>query len=289
MTAQNIPVKNTTQEHLSLKDIQDNLVLLKNNSVCLIIQTTAINFGLLSEREQEATIFAYAGFLNSLTFPVQILVHSRQKDISTYLQLVDFQISKLDNSLLQNRLKNYRRFIESIIQKNKILDKRFYLVISYLPLNLGRISKKDLLEKAKNDLYPKRDHIISQLQRLGLRAFQLNNQRLIELFYDLYNPNLEGIKFIPIKDYQAVFIEPKTTNKMPNLKNNLYMPESNQPETITDANKSKPFASFLNEEEKRKKELEGQALQEKINQIVQKVTGEPIINQELMPKIRTEE
>ena len=83
-----IPVRASTQEHLDIEDIQDGIIILRDGSCCLTIATTAINFGLLSEKEQEATIYAYAGLLNSLTFSIQIVLRSQRKDISSYVNLV---------------------------------------------------------------------------------------------------------------------------------------------------------------------------------------------------------
>ena len=134
-------IRASTQEHLPFTKIENDLAFLKDGTCCLVLQTTAINFGLLSEREQEATIFAYAGFLNSLAFPVQIVIHSRQKDISAYLSLINQEIKKKKSAFgpsgsaeltaeassrgekLKTQLEKYRQFIEKTVRKNKILDK----------------------------------------------------------------------------------------------------------------------------------------------------------------------
>ena len=83
-----IAIRASTQDHLEIEDIQEGIIILKSGSSCLIIGTTAINFGLLSEKEQEATIYAYAALLNSLTFPIQIFIRSTRKDITSYLVLL---------------------------------------------------------------------------------------------------------------------------------------------------------------------------------------------------------
>lgn len=70
------PIKASTQDHLNIEDIKDDIIMLKDGSCCIILQTNAVNFNLLSEAEQEAIIFAYAGLLNSLSFPVQIFIRS---------------------------------------------------------------------------------------------------------------------------------------------------------------------------------------------------------------------
>lgn len=205
-----LPITTSTQTHLDIEDIQDDLVLLKDGGVALILETTAINFGLLSETEQDAAIYAYAGLLNSLTFQTQTIVRSRRMDITSYVQLLKEYEDKQTNESLRFQMGRYRQFIESIIRENNVLDKRFYVVVPFTPLELGApsaaismisslnpfrkksqglpYSKNYIIEKAKNSLYPKKDHIIKQLARIGLRAQQLNTQQLIELFYNIYNP-----------------------------------------------------------------------------------------------------
>ena len=109
MPPRNLP---STQTHLDIEDIRDNLVILKDGSCCLILTTTAVNFSLLSEGEQDATIYAYAGLLNSLNFPVQILIRSQRKNIASYLNLLNQQKQKISNSLLKNQLEKYYAFIQ---------------------------------------------------------------------------------------------------------------------------------------------------------------------------------
>ncbi len=72
----------STQTHLPIKNIKQDLVILQDGSVALILQTSAVNFGLLSENEQLSIILAFAGFLNSLSFMIQIVVRSKRLDIS---------------------------------------------------------------------------------------------------------------------------------------------------------------------------------------------------------------
>jgi hypothetical protein len=85
------PIKASTQEHLSVHNIRDNIVMLKDGSCSLLLSVSAVNFDLLSEREQDAIIYAYGSLLNSLTFSIQIFIRSQKKDISSYLKLLEKQ------------------------------------------------------------------------------------------------------------------------------------------------------------------------------------------------------
>lgn len=204
----------TTQDHLDVETIQNDMVVLKNGLCSVVVSVSAINFGLLSEEEQDATIYAYAGLLNSLSFPLQIVVKSEKKDISSYLELLATQEKKLKDPVLKERMASYRQFIETTISEQNVLDKKFYLVISYQLVTLsGKVDiTEDLLQKAKADLEPKRDHLIKQLARIGLTAQQLNSQNLISLFHNYYNATVKGQKFNTASDYEQALVAPNVVS-----------------------------------------------------------------------------
>lgn len=196
-------IKSSTQESLDIFTIRNHLVFLKDGSCSLVVKTNALNFNLLSEEEQDATIYTYAGLLNSLSFPIQIVIRSQRKNISDYINLLDDGIQKTSSQKVKESLLSYRQFVKSLVKENRVLEKRFYIIITYSAIELG-ISKstfnpfaKDpqkppydleyIEEKASMALYPRRDHIIRQFARIGLKATQLNTTELVTLFYNIYN------------------------------------------------------------------------------------------------------
>lgn len=202
----------STQDALEVRDIREDLVVTKSGSVAIVIQTSAINFDLLAEYEQDNKIYAFAGLLNSLNFPIQILIRTKRIDITTYVDYLKSQNEREMSDGLRKQLEIYTQFIQNLIVQNDVLDKNFFLVVPYNPgltLNdvgfLKKNSKKtkeeeekyqnmeidQLVEKAKIYLYPKRDHILKQLSRMGLFGHQLNNTELLSEFYTIYNPEEE--------------------------------------------------------------------------------------------------
>lgn len=212
------PIRSTTQSFLGIEDIKDDLILLADGSCALVIETTAVNFSLLSEKEQDAMIYAYSGTLNSLSFPIQIFIRSKRKDISGYLENLNAAQTKQTDPVLANRIRAYREFIAATVKERNVLDKKFYIVIPFSALELGVANvntltgkkglpypKNYILERAKTVLMPKKDHILRQLNRLGLKGTQVTTQRLIELFHDIYNPNLE-VKMQHISSYTTPIV-----------------------------------------------------------------------------------
>lgn len=179
---------NTTQQHISIVDIQNDILLLKDGGGALILQVSAVNFGLLSDREQVAIIGSFAQTLNSLSFSIQIVIHSERLNISSYLVLLNKAQQAQTNPLLSQLITEYKQFIQATIKENEVLDKRFYVVIPLFAIELGlNVSKTSLEQKIKTVLLPRRDQVIRQLARVGLKATQLPKDKLIELFYNIYN------------------------------------------------------------------------------------------------------
>lgn len=189
----------TTQEHLLISDIKDDILILKNGGGALVLQVSAVNFGLLSDREQIGIISSFAQMLNSLSFSIQIVVYSERLNINSYLNLLDKAQQAQSNQLLSRMILSYKQFIQTTIKENDVLDKKFYLVVPLYSLELGlTASKENLEQKVKTVLLPRRDQIIRQLNRVGLKATQLTQQKLIELFYNIYNGQFVENVAIPV-------------------------------------------------------------------------------------------
>lgn len=207
------PVKATTQRFIEIEDIKDDVMVMQDKSACTVIEVGAVNFFLLSQEEQQSIIYSYGGLLNSLSFPVQILILSKRMDISSYLEFLKGKIITAQNETIKQRLGAYQGFIQNVVQKNTVLEKRFFFVIPFSPLELGaqglnasKIKTEYLVSRAKTALYPKRDHLLRLLAKLGLKSTILGAQELTELFYNLYNPSSTGKQLAPIETYTDVVL-----------------------------------------------------------------------------------
>lgn len=196
------PIISSTQEFLPIADITEDMVIFKNGGAAIVLESTSLNFSLLSEKEQQAIIFAYAALLNSLSFPIQITVRSQIKDISKYIDYLEEARQKITNPKLASLMDRYKSFVNEIIKKRNVLGKSFYIIIPFSPLEMGitksastiikkgtklPFSKSYVIKKAKISLYPKRDHLIRQSKRLGITLKQLNTTQLINLYYNIFN------------------------------------------------------------------------------------------------------
>lgn len=188
----------TTQKFTELVDIVDNIVLLEGGNACLIIEITASNFALLSSKEQDAKIYSYAALLNSLTFPIQILIRNKRIDITSYLKELEEDELKTKNPLLAQHIRLYREFVKEMVRVNVVLNKTFYVVISFTALEAGlggvkqtfgksQAEKDAFLEAAQKALMGKAESVQAQLLKLAVTAKILEKEELIKLYYDIFN------------------------------------------------------------------------------------------------------
>jgi type IV secretory pathway VirB4 component len=198
----------STQLYLNVAEVKDNVVVLKNGGLRAILQTSSVNFNLKSEQEQNAIIYSYQSFLNSLDFPIQIVVQSRKLDIDKYLDNVRALAENQSNTLLKKQTVEYAEYVQKLIEYADIMEKNFYVVVPYDPyhaqsLNLftkfmQRISAQDSVDNIRrrhqefdelNRHLGERINLVrTGLEACNLRVAQLTTPQLIELFYKIYNP-----------------------------------------------------------------------------------------------------
>ncbi len=198
----------STQTHVRFGEIRDNVLILKNGGLRADLKTSSINFNLKSETEQNAIIHAYQGFLNSLEFPVQIVIRSKKLDIDKYLEQVQALGDKQENKLLQEQTYEYTQYIKKLVEYADIMEKKFYVVVPYDPGQTStpsmfqgffqRLSPKDSYSeikkrqsnflRLKKSLSQRVNIVKAGLENCGLKINQQNTKELIQLFYNIYNP-----------------------------------------------------------------------------------------------------
>jgi hypothetical protein len=198
----------STQGSLLISEIKDGVVVMRDGSLRAVILSSAINFDLMSEQEQGGIEYAYQSFLNSLHFPVQIVVKSQKIDLDSYIEDLTKRQQAMDNQLLAGLMEDYISNIKGLIEEVNIMDKQFFVVIPHFPaidprggnvmstliksfkpsavINMGTVE----FEQAKTELAQRVQLVSSGLTQMGLRAIPLNTQELIELYYASYNPDV---------------------------------------------------------------------------------------------------
>ncbi len=198
-------ITSTTQKYLDITEIRDNVIVMKDGTLRSILLVSSLNFALKSEDEQNAIISSYVGFLNNLENPLQIVIQSREFKIDPYLEELEKIQRVQTNELLRVQTADYLSFIKELISLGKIMNKRFYIVVSYNPLSnkrknfLTRVTeafkpatlirlKEERFQKRREELEMRVNSAMSGLQGMGLKSVVLDTQGIVEVLYNTYNP-----------------------------------------------------------------------------------------------------
>ena len=223
----------SAQTSLLFSEMRENMIIMHDGSFRAVIECESINFDLMSAREREGIEYSYQNFLNSLYFPLQILVRSRRVDIGPYLdRLVEIRRSQ-DNMMLSQLMNDYIDFIDVLSQEANIMDKSFYIVVPYYPagdiaeikkqakglfdsffggsskeVTVTKINQTDY-EKGKDEIKNRVDSVMSGLFQMGVKSGQLTTQQLSVLFYNSYNPDTSSrqpLNELSTEDFNSTYV-----------------------------------------------------------------------------------
>ena len=197
-----------TRQFVDVREIRDDIVILKSGSLRALIEVGSINFELKSQDEQSAIIQAFQNFINSVDFPIQIVVQSRKLDIRPYISSLDQQIETIDHELLKIQAIEYRRFVSGLTELANIMSKKFYIVVPFYLSESSTSKKEGIVQSIKNLIRPSSviqglddsqfesyksqvlqrvELIYEGLVGIGLTTKLLKHDELKNIFYSLYN------------------------------------------------------------------------------------------------------
>jgi hypothetical protein len=204
----------SSQHHLPVAEIKNDTLVMKDGTLRAIFMVSSINFALKNEDEQNAIVSNYVSFLNSLEYPLQIIIQSRQLNIKPYLERLMKMEREQNNDLLRAQIADYRSFVAELVQLGHIMNKNFFIVVPYDPLSNTKRSfwsrfsevlnpaitvrlKEERFLTRKHDLDMRARIVDSGLRSMGLEVARLDTQSLIELIYNSFNPDLAFVEPLP--------------------------------------------------------------------------------------------
>ncbi|MDQ3099473.1 MAG: TraC family protein [bacterium] len=191
--------KTSSRQQIGIKEVRDGILVLPKNKHCAIVETSSINFELKSEAEQDVLIENFQNFLNALPCSLQIVVRIREVDIEHYLHSVTQKASLEQEPIYKEQATYYTEFIQKLIVGNKILSRRFYIIIPYQP---ARSSEFNLI---KEQVLLYQDIIIKGFEKMGMKAKPLDSMEVLDLFYSFYNPELSKLQELKAQTVQSLF------------------------------------------------------------------------------------
>lgn len=192
-----------TQGFVPIKEIRDGVIILKDDSVRAVLLASSVNLALKSEDEQRAILLQFQNFLNSLDFPLQIVIQSRRYDIRPYLLVLEKREKEQNEPLLKIQTREYINFISTFTETHDIMTKNFFVVVPYtggaapgaspLVAALGKkagpkLSVQDRFEEKRTQLEQRLAVVSQGLGRVGVRTTQLGTEEIVETFYRVFNP-----------------------------------------------------------------------------------------------------
>lgn len=199
----------STQQFLEIDQIKQGVIVLRNKSLRGVVMVSSLNFALKSDDEQTAIIYQFQNFLNSLDFPLEIVVQSRRLNITGYLdKLKDLERAQ-ENELLKMQTAEYQKFVRDLIAGGAIMSKTFYVVVPFTLVEIpgmGGGKKKEgataepteeQFQRSKSQLWQRMEFVALGLRRCGLQCVPLNTSELIELFWSQYHPEEAEVGYYP--------------------------------------------------------------------------------------------
>lgn len=203
----------SAQHHLPFGEIKSDTIVMKDGTLRAALMVSSINFALKSEDEQNALVSSYVSFLNSLDFPLQVVIQSRQLYVKPYLEKLLKQEREQSNELLRAQIADYRSFITELVSMGKIMSKQFFVVVPYDPMSNKKRGfwprvmetinpatlvtlKEDRFQQRKKDLDLRVHQVEGGLTSMNLEVARLDTQSLIELLYSTYNPDVAFSQYL---------------------------------------------------------------------------------------------
>jgi len=200
-----------TQQFLEIDQIREGVILLRNKAMRGVLMVSSLNFALKSEEEQNAIVYQFQNFLNSLDFSLEVVVQSRRLNITGYLDKLKELEEKQENELLKIQTAEYQKFIRDLIAGGAIMAKTFFAVVPFTLIEIpgmkavkGLVKKggipaltEEQFQRCKTQLWQRMEFVALGLRRCGLQCVPLNTSELIELFWSLYHPEEAEVGYYP--------------------------------------------------------------------------------------------
>ncbi|MFH0714492.1 MAG: PrgI family protein [Candidatus Diapherotrites archaeon] len=162
------------------KEIQNEAIFLNDGSARAVLQITPLHFSLLSIEEQRAIVARFRDFLNSLDFPVQIVMRTVNLELNEYLASMQKKVADSRKKGMAEQFESFKTFIETTIESKKIKNRLFYLLIPTTRL----ASKPTMFAKRENintkEVFGKQLEIRVKICQEKLKRCNLLSKRLTD-------------------------------------------------------------------------------------------------------------
>ena len=178
-----------------VKEIKDELIVTHDNRKIAILKVEPINFSIKPDGSKEAITGMFQKFLNSIDFPVQILMNTESLDLQEYFNALDERVK--NNGQFNHLFDKYKEHLESVAVQHNVLNRTFYLIIperTDLTIQLTICQKK--------------------LDSIGLRSTRLKNEQLKEIITRFFSSKKRSLLPEKIENFPSYVKIGKTFSRI---------------------------------------------------------------------------
>ncbi|MBU0894799.1 MAG: DUF87 domain-containing protein [Nanoarchaeota archaeon] len=151
-------------DFLKIKMITEKLIHTDKNKIA-VLKIEPINFDIKPSKEKETITLAFQKLLNSLDFPIQVLMTTENLNIESYLKSLKERVDEKSIEIFNE----YKRHIKSVVKKDSISNRNFYIAIP-----------------EKTDIQNQINICEERLHGLNLRTKRLGNEGLRKLLIEVF-------------------------------------------------------------------------------------------------------
>lgn len=152
------------EKMIPIKEVNNDLIITKDKKIALL-KIEPINYGIKHNDAKEAISISFQKFLNTLDFPVQIIMNTENLNLEDYFK----HIGKLKDEQFSDLRIKYKKHLEGLTKQENVLNRNFYLVIP-----------------EKNDINIQVKICEERLSSLGLRNSRVHTNDLLRLLNNFY-------------------------------------------------------------------------------------------------------
>ena len=169
--------------YVGVQDVRGDVAFMQDGRLLSILLVTPIDYSVLSEEQKMALVHGYRSFLNSLSFPVQIVMRTAKVNLKQYFAAAKSRAAGSGDTVALVELERFEEFVEEFVAARGVNDRLFYLVVP----------QEKLAEegKALRELDYKLNICVEKLSSIGLVAKKLSEGSLVGLYASFFGGYIE--------------------------------------------------------------------------------------------------